>query len=90
MAVYLESDLMEQKKGIQTLQKESKSFRNMVNKEIEAPRVDEDTKELVQRRTEAIDLAIELIELQLQNKQEQNSLSNEISRNYNRKERYYK
>ena len=59
----------------------------MVNKEIEAPRVDEDTKELVQRRTEAIDLAIELIELQLQNKQEQNSLSNEISRNYNRKER---
>lgn len=87
MAVYLESDLMEQKKGIQTLQKESKSFRNMVNKEIEAPRVDEDTKELVQRRTEAIDLAIELIELQLQNKQEQNSLSNEISRNYNRKER---
>lgn len=87
MAVYLESDMMEQKKGIQTLQKESKSFRNMVNKEIEAPRVDEDTKELVQRRTEAIDLAIELIELQLQNKQEQNSLSNEISRNYNRKER---
>ena len=87
MAVYLESDMIEQKKGIQTLQKESKSFRNMVNKEIEAPRVDEDTKELVQRRTEAIDLAIELIELQLQNKQEQNSLSNEISRNYNRKER---
>ena len=87
MAVYLESDLMEQKKGIQTLQKESKSFRNMVKKEIEAPREDEDTKELVQRRTEAIDLAIELIELQLQNKQEQNSLSNEISRNYNRKER---
>ena len=87
MAVYLESDMMEQKKGIQTLQKESKSFRNMVNKEIEAPRVDEDTKELVQRRTEAIDLAIELIELQLQNKQEQNSLSNEISRNYSRKER---
>ena len=87
MAVYLESDMIEQKKGIQTLQKESKSFRNMVNKEIEAPRVDEDTKELVQRRTEAIDLAIELIKLQLQNKQEQNSLSNEISRNYNRKER---
>lgn len=87
MAVYLESDMMEQRKEIQTLQKESKSFRNMVNKEIEAPRVDEDTKELVQRRTEAIDLAIELIELQLQNKQEQNSLSNEISRNYNRKER---
>lgn len=87
MAVYLESDMMEQKKEIKTLQKESKSFRNMVNKEIEAPRVDEDTKELVQRRTEAIDLAIELIELQLQNKQEQNSLSNEISRNYNRKER---
>ena len=79
--------MMEQKKGIQTLQKESKSFRNMVNKEIEAPRVDEDTKELVQRRTEAIDLAIELIELQLQNKQEQNILSNEISRNYSRKER---
>ena len=87
MAVYLESDMIEQKKGIQTLQKESKSFRNMVNKEIEAPRVDEDTKELVQRRTEAIDLAIELIELQLQKKQEQNSLSNEISRNYSRKER---
>lgn len=87
MAVYLESDITEQRKEIQTLQKESKSFRNMVNKEIEAPRVDEDTKELVQRRTEAIDLAIELIELQLQNKQEQNSLSNEISRNYNRKER---